>query len=295
MSFDILLQRDNLDGLPETVAITDLYEENDDGTFKFVPKIEGMKPASEVDKVTEALRKERDDHKKVRERFRDLGDRDVAEIVEKLDKYDEMEVELEAARNDKGSATQEQIEELVEKRLARLRAPLERDLGKVTEERDEAIKNNGALRQELDDLLIDAHMDVLTEKYCDPSVRRDVKEIARMYLVRNDEGEIVTRDELPLPALEWLQNKLQEREHWNKPTGNGNNGKTPGKRSGAKNNPFSAQNVDWAGVRPRWQAGALAAQDQLLRDEGRDAYNAAAKAAGVDPSRPGSFPPRPAT
>lgn len=288
---DLLLERDDLEGLPETIQLSDLYEQADDGKYRLTAKLDGVKPVSEFDKVNEALRKERGDHKAIKDRFRALGDKDPAELLAALDEMDELKAQLDARGED---LTDDKVEELVEKRLLRIKAPLDRELGTIKEQlaaRDEAL---AAKSRELDDLYIGQHLNELAAKHCDPAVVRDVVEIGRGYLIRDEDGEIVTRGDSPLPAVEWIKGQLEERQHWNKPSGGGGGGRGNQGGKGKAKNPFVADNVDWSGHVPRWNPGALAAQDAYLSEHGQEAYVSAARAAGVDPSRPGSFPPRPA-
>lgn len=287
MPFDITLKRDTLDGLPETVAITDLYAEDEDGGFRFVPKIEGVKPIADFDKVYEALRKEKNDHKAIRQRFAALGDRDVDEVLAQLDEVDELRAKLEA----QGDIPNDKIEEMVEKRLARHTAPLTRDLQRVTNELADAVKARDEKTSELDNLYIDRHLSELADKLCDPAVKRDVVEIGRHYLTRDDNGDIVTRDESPVPAVEWIRQQLDERPRWNKPTGNGGGGRGNQAGGARQKNPFHADNVDW--TTGRWKPGALKAQDDYRTEHGAAAWEQAARAAGADPARPGALPPRP--
>lgn len=288
MPFDILLQRDDLDGLPETVSITDLYEETDDGKYRFVPKIEGVRPASEFDKLNEALRKERNDHKSVKGKYSALGDRDIEKVLAELDEVEELRMKLENA----GDIPDDKIEEMVEKRLARVKAPIERDLTKTVTERDEYKTRYEQVVKERDDMLIGSHLGELAAKHCNPDMVRDIVEIGRHYLHRDEDGEIVTKDDSPIPAEEWIRAQLDDRPHWNKQTGGGNDGKGNRGSKAGKDNPFDGgKHYDWD--RGTWRAGALAAQDKYLTDHGREAWRAAAEAAGMDPTRPGSAPRRP--
>lgn len=289
MPFDILLSRDDLEGLPETVAITDLYEQDDEGKYRFVPKIEGMKPASELDRVMEALRKEKGDHKKVKDRYRAFGDRDPDEVLAQLDEIEELRSKLEA----QGDLPDDKIDEIVNKRIGGIKAPLERSISSLTEERDAALADSAEKAKKLNDLIIGQKLTELASKHCNPEVQRDVVEIGRSYLVVDDEGNVVTKDEAPIPAEEWIRAQLEDRNHWNKESGGGNGGRGPQGGGRRKANPFSADNVDWSTGMGRWKPGALAAQDAYLAENGRDAWRSAALAAGANPDRPGSLPSRP--
>lgn len=287
MPFDIDLSRENLEGLPENVAITDLYEQGEDGKYRFVPKINGVKPIGEFDKVNEALRKERGDHKAVKDRFKALGDRDVDEVLAQLDEIDELRTKLENA----DGIPDDKIEEMVEKRLARIKAPLERDMSKITTERDEALQQKADTQRELDDLHIGRHLQEIATKNCDPNHVGDIVEIGRHYLTRDENGEIVTKDDSPLPAIEWLKNQMEEREHWNKPTGNGGGGRSKQTSGGGTKNPWSHDNYDYD--RRTWRPGAMKAQSDFVAANGIDKARQMAEAAGTSIERPVA-PHRPA-
>lgn len=279
---------EELDPEMSTMTVADLYEEvEQDGktVFKFKPTIDGMKPSSDVEKLQEALRKERGDHKKAKDKYKPLGDRDPAQILEELSEIEDMREKLEAS----GDVSEEKINELVEKRLARVKAQSDRERAALEAERDALAESNAITTKKLDDLIIGQTLREEATKVCDPAVIADVMDIGRAALTRNDDGEIVTRDDNEFPLKEWLTQKLEERQHWNKPSGNGNAGKGNSGNQGGGKNPFSADNYDFE--RRRWRPGALAAQDAYRREKGAEVANAAATAAGV--TRPGAAPNRP--
>jgi hypothetical protein len=111
---------DSLDDVPE--AFKELYTERG-GKFE-ITGIVGLKTQADVDRVNEALRKEREDHKKAKDAllaFNALGLK-ADEIQAKIDKFDELEVAATAA----GKINDEQINQIVETRIKTRIAPVER-------------------------------------------------------------------------------------------------------------------------------------------------------------------------
>src|SRR4051794_21653511 len=104
---------DTLDGVP--AQFHELYTEKN-GKFEFTG-VNGMKAQGDFDRINEALRKERNDHKTVREQIVKLGDRKVDDVLAALDRIPE----LEAAAAGKLDAAK--IDELVEQRIRSKLAP----------------------------------------------------------------------------------------------------------------------------------------------------------------------------
>ena len=68
---------DSLDDIPD--GIKESYTERNG---KYELQVEGMKTQADLDRISTALAKERNDHRVLRERFAPLGDRKVEEIIE---------------------------------------------------------------------------------------------------------------------------------------------------------------------------------------------------------------------
>jgi len=77
-----------LEGLD--AAFHSLYTEQSDGSF-LLTGVEGMKTQSDIDKVTQALIKERGDHKATKAKFELLGDQDPVDLLAQLDRIKELE------------------------------------------------------------------------------------------------------------------------------------------------------------------------------------------------------------
>jgi len=283
MPIDLSAELDSLDGLPEAVPIADLFQEGEDGKYRIVP-IAGLKSESDVTKLQSALTKERNDHRKARDRWKALGDRDPEDVTAALDEVEELRARIESGEGG-GKLSEEELEELVEKRMARSIKPLQRQLDTVTAERDQAVQLGTTLRADLDTTIISQQVNDLGIKSCNPDALPDVRMAAKFMLERNEDGETVTKDGLDgiapgMPVEMWMTEMLDKRPTWNKPTGGGGGGKGGGGTGGVTKNPFTFNN--WS----------MAAQNELLRTKGRDAWETQARAAGVDPKRP-KRPPAP--
>lgn len=281
MPLDLAVSVPSLDDLPESVPISDLYEEAEDGGFRLVP-IKGLKSEDDVNRLKTALDKERGDHRSVKNRWKALADREPDEILSALDEVEELRAQLEAAG---GEPDQAKIEEMVEKRLARLMSPKDREISRLTAELEETTGVATNLRGELNNLAIGTAVNSLALKSCNPDAIEDVKMAAKFMLERNDEGEIVTKDGLGdiapgMPVDMWLEDMLTKRPLWNKPSGGGGSGRGGGATGGVTRNPFTHNGWD------------TAAQQKIVREQGIEKWTEMAVAAGVDPKRP-QRPPAP--
>lgn len=263
---------DSLDGLSDDVAA--LYTQKGE---KFeLTGISGVKTQADVDRLTTALNKEREDHKGTRDKFSVWGDMDHADVMSKLDRLPE----LEAAAA--GKLDENAIEEMVNKRLEGTlntrTAPLERNIATLTKERDEAIAERDELRGEKRTRTIhDAVRAELTKSKVIPEAAEDALMLAdRVFEIREDDGAIVTRDQVGVtpgvdPAV-WLQEMQERRPHWWPASqgggATGGAGGTGGIGGGASN-PWSAEG---------WN---MTKQGEIIRAKGSDYANQLAKAAGT--------------
>lgn len=283
---DLAFEVDSLDDFPETIPVADLYKESDDGKFRLVD-INGLKPQSDFDRTMEALRKEREDHRVLRQRWKSLEKRDPNDIISALDEVEELRQRLESGEGEGGKLSDEELEALVEKRLVRVMRPKERELEQTARERDELRESLTTVRSDLDRNIITTAVNDLASKSCNPDAIADVRLAASVMLTRNEEGEIVTNDRSPdiaagLPVDMWLQEMLEKRPTWNKVmvTGGGGSARGGSSGGGAGKNPFT--HAGWDTDR----------QNALAREKGYDEWKKQAVAAGVDPNRP-TRPPAP--
>jgi hypothetical protein len=258
---------DNLDDLPESVNPRELYVERDG---KFALNIPGVVPRSELQRVLSSLEKERNDHKQVRERLGAWGELKPDEVLSELDRIDEYRKAAEGKLDDN------QIEELVQRRLQRQVGPVQRELEKIAKERD-------TLRGELESMQKDAQRRTVHDEIRKAAKGAQIRESAiddalvlgeRVFEITED-GRTVTRDGVGVtPGLspgEWFNEIQQARPHWwPEDRGAEARGSRAGLPAGFEGeNPFSADG---------WN---ITAQHRFVRQYGMEKATALAKKAGT--------------
>ena len=259
----IELVYDSIDAVPEPVRA--LYEEKDGKAV--LTKVNGLKTQNDINALNEALRKEREDHKLVKNALNPwnaLGKK-PEEIQAQLDRV----AELEAAAG--GKLDEAGITKLVESRLGQKTAPLERQLREnttlletVTRERDEA--RQIISRRDMSDAVrsVASEMKVLS------TAIPDVELLAQTILERQEDGTYITKAGIPgvTPGVDvrtMLKDLQKSRPHW-WPQSEGGGAGGGGGREG--DNPWSASN---------WN---LTKQGDLIRTKGMAVAQQLAKSAG---------------
>ena len=258
------LTYDSAEAIPE--GFKGLYDEVD-GKFNLAG-VNGMKTQKDVTSVQEALRKEREDHKKAKDAltpWSSLGE--IADVQAKLDRI----AELEAAAE--GKLDEEQINKLVEGRLTQKTAPLECQVNTLTEERDTARAENDVLKGQIETRdRNDAVRAVATEMKVISTAIPDVEMVAGMYLERNEAGDFVTKADVKdvtpgVDVKQFLKEMQKMRPHWWPASEGGGAGGGTGLGQGEAN-PWKAET---------WNATT---QGQILRRD-RDLATRLAKSAGT--------------
>ena len=271
---------DKLEEIPEQYR--DLYTEKNN---KYeLTGITGVKTQADIDRIQLGLVKERDAHKATKVKLTVWDGMDHTEVVTKLDKYPE----LEAAAQ--GKLDENAIEEIVNKRvegtIKSQTAPLQRELDNVVKERDTHKEQLGTLllekrtrtihdsvRQEL------VKAKVISEAHEDALLLAD-----RVFEVREDDGVVVTRDQVGVtPGITadlWLSEIQEKRPHWWPASqGGGALGGREGGGSSFAENPFSHEH---------WN---MTKQGEVVRGQGIEKAEQMAKAAGITMGSP--RPPAP--
>lgn len=226
---------DKIDDIPEQYR--DLYSERN-GKWELTG-VEGVKTQADIDRLSSALEKERNDHKQTRASLTAWGDLKPDDTIAKLDRMGELEAAAAGKIDDK------KIEDMVEARVKSRLAPVERDLiktktdlvasqGEVTNYKQrekttkihETIRRAGSAAKLLDTAIEDAI--VLGERVFDV----------------NESGDVVTKDNSGVtPGVGpdvWLTDMQQKRPHW-WPASAGGGANGGGGGSKIANNPFSAE------------------------------------------------------
>lgn len=231
---------DTLEGLDEHVA--GLYTQRGD-KFELsveIPGIEGVKSFTDFTRLNEALRKERQDHKSVKDRFAPLGDRKVEDILTVFDRLPELEA---AAANNK--VDDAKIESLVTGRLTAKLAPVERELQTTRE----ALAQRDALVQQYEQREVqrtigDSVRTATAKLKVVDSAVEDVTLLAERIFKIDENGNVVAKDNVGCtPGISpevWLNEMQTKRPHWWGPSQGGGAGGSGGRPGSFATNPWSA-------------------------------------------------------
>lgn len=231
----INLSYDNQDDIPEQYR--DLYTERD-GKF-LLTGVAGMKSQADVDRLNEALRRERLDHKSTKDKFSAIADLDIDDVLAKLDRYPE----LEAAAG--GKIDEAKLNDLVETRLRTKVAPIERQLTQANQKLADSTKTieefQGRERQRK---IHDAVRAAATTAKLRPEAVEDALLYGERIFDVDEDGTVIAKDNVGVtPGIDptvWLSEMVSKRPHWYGDSagsggrgGNGNGGNGGG-------NPWSA-------------------------------------------------------
>lgn len=200
--------------------------------------VSGIKTQEDVDRVQEALRKEREDHKETKTKLQEysaIGDPE--EVQQKLDRIEE----LEAAAKDK--IDDAKLNEMVETRLKAREAPLNRQIAKLTEENNTLKGEVTTFKQnETKRTIHDVVREECVKAKMLPSAIEDALLFSDRLFELDANGKPVTKDNAGvIPGLEpgaWLVEIKNSKPHWwpeSKGTGAGGGSGS----GGVGNNPFS--------------------------------------------------------
>ena len=216
-----------------------LYIESD-GKWKLVSSTQ-IKTQEDVDKLAEGARKEREDHKKTKEKLAKFGSLDPTEVQTQLDRIPDLELAADAAGND-----DEAIEKRVSAKLKTHTAPLERQIETLTTERDAAQTSLTEFRASDEQRQIKDHIrDSAMKAKCHEGGIRDALNYSHIFMKRPDDNKIVTKDGIEgvtpgLDAAGWLGDILSTTGHWY-PEAKGGNSKGGNGASGGVN-PWTHDN-----------------------------------------------------
>lgn len=200
------------------VEFQSLYSrrEGDENAPWELSEVEGVKTQLDVNRVLEALRKERTDHGQAQSRYTELagllGDDASPETLQRiLDERAELQARIEAGEGNSGP-TDEQIQELVQRKLVVETRPLQRELEALRGENETLKTENVAYKK--DEVRRTITSAVLDATQGDKGIKLNqgadefVVDRALKVLEIDERGEVVTRDGVGitpgLPPREWL-------------------------------------------------------------------------------------------
>lgn len=230
---------DTLDGLDEHVA--GLYTQRGD-KFELsveIPGIDGVKTFTDFSNLNNALRKERSDHKAIKDRFAPLGERKVEDILTVFDRLPELEAKAAGAIDDT------KLETIVTSRLTAKLAPVERELFTAREalqQRDAII--SGFQEKEVQRTIGDSVRLATSKLKVVDSAVEDVTLLAERIFKIDEDGKVVAKDNVGCtPGVSpevWLNEMQAKRPHWWGPSFGGNAGGNQGGNNNFSGNPWSA-------------------------------------------------------
>ena len=235
--------------------------------------IEGMKTQEDITRLSESLRKEREDHKKVKDILAKLGgpELDADALVEKLDEYEELKLRVESGEG--GKIDDKKVEELVEQRVQRRLAPVERERDRLKTRNTELENENGTLKGTITRGTVESELRRhATEGKVVTSALDDILDIGANIFEVAEDGAVVTKQGVRGVAAGitpdvWLSDMKEKRPHW-WPASQGGGAGGSGGSNGTGVNPWTKDN--WS----------IEAQAQLVRTDPGKA-DRLAKAAGV--------------
>ena len=251
----------------------ELYTEKD-GEF-VLTGVEGMKTDGDVTRVQQSLVNERKAHKDTRDKLNAItsaiGDLTPEQIVEKLDNVGELEAKVAALGKD---ANPEAVDRLVESKVKRLLAPIER-------ERDQLKKQVGDLTGERDGLAAERKSTKIGNavraiaqemKVSGPAID-DVLLRANSIFELDEAGRVVAREGVEgvavgLDPKGWLTDMQDKAPHW---WGASVGGGAMGNKGGgvpAEGNPFSAKHWNMTNQAKYVQAHGMDKAQQLAKQAG---------------------------
>lgn len=206
--------------IPE--GFDELYVERN-GKFELTG-VEGVKTQADVDRVQEALRKEKADHKTAKEALQKWGELAPETVHASLEELEEVKSQLATAVKD-GKVDENAMQERIEAAVNRAVGPLTRD--KQSLERTLAAKekalldkdgeivnlNTGIKRSRMEGVLRD---EAVVAKVLGTAIDDAVMVGATMF--EDVDGKFVTKDGLGItPGLspkEWYKDMQERRPHW---------------------------------------------------------------------------------
>lgn len=236
---------DTKDAIP--AGYEDLYTEKD-GKWHLTG-IKGMKTSDDVTKLQVSLRKERDDHRKTKDKIAKLGgdDVDFDKMLADLDELEDLRVRIEAGEG--GKINETKLNELVETRVNRQLRPIERERDQLKSRNQELEASNGELKGTINRGTIESRLrELATNEKVVASAMDDVVFMATHLFEIAEDGEIVAKpgarglQDGTTPDV-WMVDMKEKKPHW-WPVSQG--GGAGGGKDGAGNgaNPWGAKTWD---------------------------------------------------
>jgi hypothetical protein len=204
----------------------DLYTERN-GQWEFTG-VDGLKTQVDIDRISNALRKEREDHKKAKDALSAFGDLNPEELQQKLSDFDSLQEQYEALKaSGGGKATEEQIESAVNARIKAALGPVERQRDSLQKQLDSTkqlvAEKDGAIsslnQSIMNDRIERAVRDAAVAAKVQPSAVNDAVLNSRgLFEIEEGTNKIITKDVAGVtPGLsptEWMKDMQERAPHW---------------------------------------------------------------------------------
>jgi len=258
---------DTIEEIPE--AFRELYTQRN-GKYELTG-IAGVKTQADVDRLSTALTKERNDHTATKDQLKQwsASGLKLEEVQAKLDKYEELEAAVAAG----GTANQEKIDQLVETRIKGRLAPIEREKQRLTEQLTGAEARIGTFEQrERQRKIHDAVRKARVAAKVIDTAEEDVLMLAERVFDVAEDGTVTTKDQVGCtPGLTpdvWLTEMSDKRPHW-----------WPGSQGGGAQGARTNGN---AGVKNPWSKNNwnLTEQGRYITEHGQEKAEQLASLAG---------------
>lgn len=243
-----------------------LYEEKEGKAV--LTKVSGLKTQADIDRMNEALRKERNDHSAVKESLKAWGDLKPDEVRAQLDRIPALEA-------GQGQIDDDKIEGIVSSRIEQKTAPLNRQIEEFKTQNETLQAENTALKQSIErrDLTEEVRA-VATEMKVLGTAIADAEMMATAFFERDESGKFVTKTDVVgidpgLDIKAFMKEMQKQRPHWWPASNGGGAGGGAGGGISGGPNPWSKDN---------WN---MTQQGQIIKEKGMDVAKQMAKAAGT--------------
>lgn len=229
--------------------------------------VQGVKTQADVDRVQEALRKEKSDHRETKDALRPFEGLDADVIHAQATALEEVTAQLEAVKKD-GSIDESKLEPIISARVKQQIAPVERDKATLQRKLDDAAKVLAEREGEVGQLKTSITTGDITRQISDaaaeakllPSAISDAVRYGQAVFEKAEDGRVITKDTAGVvPGLtpkEWLKDMQDKAPHWWPPSVGGGSQGGGGKGGHSGNNPWS---------KAGWN---ITKQGQVVREQG---------------------------
>lgn len=239
------------------MALKAIYEKQDDVPEQYhelyserngqweLTGIEGVKTTADTDRLQTSLAKERNEHRATKDKLTAFDGVDLEAIEKTRTDLEEANIRLDAVGKDKdGNIDEENLQRLVDAKVATKLAPVERENAKLKEQvAEQGTQITGFEQADTVRTIGDAVRSAGLEAKVIDTAMEDVLMLSERMFEVGEDGIPVTKDGLNgitpgVTADVWFPEMQERRPHW-WPTSQGGGAKGGGEGGGFANNPFT--------------------------------------------------------